>query len=371
MFFLTSPTNWTLLEKALMAAISGVASHLCFYNYGEHHMEAPLLFRLYVILFSVLLYGEIAVKNQDTTRGTTEVLWVSAAYTLSLLTSIVIYRKAFHQLRKFPGPFMASVTKLWHTANTLDSQNHILLDGLHQKYGDFVRTGKGSEQSSENIFSLTHRKMFKGPDEITIFTPEVKWAVDGPINRCNKAVWYDILLPLIALNTTRSKKEHDQRRRTWDRAFTVKGWPLPSIEEAHPLTHHLIALEGYEKRIQSYGLLLEKHIASTSGKPIDVSTWFYFLSFDVMGDFAFAKSFKMLESKEWHYAVLMLRRALNLLGPLSSVPWLVQLAFSFPVIPVVRDWNKMIGWCAERMGERIQVSNKPSSFLHASTFSIS
>ncbi|KAL9122404.1 MAG: hypothetical protein Q9187_001041 [Circinaria calcarea] len=248
-----------------------------------------------------------------------ETLSVFAAYALSLLTSIVIYRKGFHRLRKFPGPFMAGVTKLWHTANTLDSQNHILLDGLHEKYGDFVRTG---------------------PTEITIFTPEVKWAVDGPANHCNKAVWYDILLPLIALNTTRDKKEHDHRRRIWDRAFTVK------------------ALEGYEKRIQTYGLLLEKHIASTSGKPVDVSTWFYFLSFDVMGDFAFAKSFKMLESKEWHYAVLMLRRALNLLGPLSSVPWLVQLAFSFPVIPVVRDWNKMISWCAERMALEPQHAKK-------------
>lgn len=75
-----------------------------------------------------------------------------------------------------------------------------------------------------------------------------------------------------------------------------------------------------------------------------------------MGDFAFGKSFNMLEDKEWHYSVVMLRRALNLLGPLSSVPWLVQLAFSLPFIPIVRDWNKMITWCADRMKERIQVS---------------
>ena len=115
--------------------------------------------------------------------------------------------------------------------------------------------------------------------------------------------------------------------------------------------------EMCELRIQKYGELLEKHIASTAGIPIDVSTWFYFLSFDVMGDFAFAKSFNMLESKEWHYAVLMLRRALNLLGPLSSVPWLVQLAFSLPFIPIVQDWNKMITWCADRMTDRIQVSS--------------
>lgn len=137
---------------------------------------------------------------------------------------------------------------------------------------------------------------------------------------------------------------------------------LHQAKQFNHLTHNFVALEDYEQRIQTYGLLLEKHIASTSGEIVDVSTWFYFLSFDVMGDFAFAKSFKMLESKEWHYAVLMLRRALNLLGPLSSVPWLVQLAFSFPMIPVVRDWNKMIFWCAERMGERINVGSSHPNY---------
>lgn len=200
-------------------------------------------------------------------------------------------------------------------------------------------------------------KHLQGPTEITVFTPEVKWAVDGPANQCNKAVWYDILLPLIALNTTRSKKEHDQRRWTWDHAFTERCGQAFS-REAKLLTLCLIALEGYDLRIQKHGRLLEKHIADTAGKPIDVSTWFYFLSFDVMGDLAFAKSFNMLEDKEWHYSVLMLRRALNLLGPLSSVPWLVQLAFSFPIIPIVRDWNRMIGWCADRMQDRIQVSKQ-------------
>ena len=61
-----------------------------------------------------------------------------------------------------------------------------------------------------------------GPTEITVFTPEVKWAVDGPLNNCTKAVWYDILLPLVALNTNRSKIEHDYRRRAWDAALALK-----------------------------------------------------------------------------------------------------------------------------------------------------
>ena len=113
-------------------------------------------------------------------------------------------------------------------------------------------------------------------------------------------------------------------------------------------------MEGYEERIRTHVLQLEKHIASTAGSPTNITKWFYFLAFDVMGDFAFAKSFDMLESKEWHYAVVLLRRALTLLGPFSSVPWLVQLAFNFPFIPIIRDWNRMLAWCADRMAEQIQ-----------------
>lgn len=117
-----------------------------------------------------------------------------------------------------------------------------------------------------------------------------------------------------------------------------------------------IALADYESRINTYGEVLERHIAATTGEPVNVSEWFYFLTFDVMGDFAFARSFKMLEDEKWHYAVLMLRRALTLLGPFSSVPWLIQLALSFPIIPIVRDWHTMIKWCSDRMTERIEVS---------------
>ena len=111
----------------------------------------------------------------------------------------------------------------------------------------------------------------------------------------------------------------------------------------------------YEERIQIYGEKLEQCIARTAGESVDVSTWFYFFTFDVMGDFAFAKSFRMLENERWHYAVSMLRRALNLLGPLSSVPWLFQLALSMPFIPVVQDWNRMIAFCSDRIAERIEV----------------
>ena len=142
MLLFTSPSRWTHVEEVFVAAASGVVSHLCFFIRGEHHMKAPLLFRLYTLLFSVLLYAKISVTSQDSPQGAKETFEIFAVYTVSLLTSMVIYRKFFHRLRHFPGPVLASTTKLWQTAKTLGSQNHLLLDDLHKKYGDFIRTGK-------------------------------------------------------------------------------------------------------------------------------------------------------------------------------------------------------------------------------------
>ena len=142
MVFFTSLVNCSPLEEISIAAVGGLASHLCFFIYGEHHVKAPSIFRLHVVSFAVLIYVEITVKHQNVVPGTKQAFEVFAVYTLSLLTSIFIYRRYCHRLRHFPGPFMASVTKLWQTTKTLDSQNHILLNSLHKRYRDFVRTGK-------------------------------------------------------------------------------------------------------------------------------------------------------------------------------------------------------------------------------------
>ena len=63
----------------------------------------------------------------------------------------------------------------------------------------------------------------------------------------------------------------------------------------------------------------------------------------------------MLKTQSWHHVVQMLRAGLEVVGPLSPVPWLVRIGFDLPVSSVVRDFQKMERWCAERMDERIEV----------------
>lgn len=103
---------------------------------------------------------------------------------------------------------------------------------------------------------------------------------------------------------------------------------------------------------------MNQHIERTAGtgELVDISSWVYWYSFDVMGEFAFARSFDMLRDEKWHHAIVMLRRAMSILGPLSPVPWLAQIGFSLiPDYWVVKDWYSMMNWCKIRMAERIEL----------------
>ena len=320
-FFLASSSSLVTLPQFgyFLPIMLGILSHICIFMRGEWHIRAPLVLHCHVAVFVLGVFVDLAYGSGNMLDSLRTSALAMFTYVSALLASMVVYRKFFHRLRGFPGPGMAGLTKLWHVYHCANSQNHLLLDSMYQKYGQFVRTG---------------------PEEITIFHPEILRAVDGPGNSCTKAVWYDLLLPELAINTTRSKAEHDKRRRIWDHGFTTK------------------ALGNYEERMMKYGDVLERSISELARKdqPINVSAWFYWFTFDVMGEFAFARSFGMLESEKWHIAVVMLRKAMRLLGPLSPVPWLAQIGFNiFPWVWVVRDWFAMLAWCRERMKERIQV----------------
>ncbi|KAI1740506.1 cytochrome P450, partial [Xylaria scruposa] len=298
-------------------ATLGMLSHLLIFIRGEWHMQAPTLFVMYCVS-CVILYFARYDAGYNINSHLRHIALLPFSYAAGLFSSIVIYRRYLHRLRNFPGPWAAGVTKLWHVWKCRHGKNFLVIEELRRRYGPIIRTG---------------------PEELTIIDPTVPSIVDGPGSACTKAVWYDILLPEIALNTTRSTKDHDARRRVWDRGFSIK------------------ALEAYQIRIVEYAELLASRIEilAKGKRPVNVSDWFYWFTFDVMGEFAFARSFSMLQNERWHFAVTLLRNAMGLLGPFSPVPWMAQIAFYVtPWMHIVRDWLQMMKWCKDRMADRIQ-----------------
>ena len=104
-----------------------------------------------------------------------------------------------------------------------------------------------------------------------------------------------------------------------------------------------------------YGRELKEVIAGSDGRPLEVNTCFYWFAFDIMGYFAFSKSFDMLKNRKWHFVVNMLRSGLAFVGPSTPVPWLVRIGFDLPIVRIVRDFQAMATWCGKMMDERIKV----------------
>ncbi|KAK0634267.1 cytochrome P450 [Bombardia bombarda] len=316
---LSQSKNLNILASVL-GVVLGLIAHLGFFIRGEWHVLAPQIFVSHSLLFISLSAGTIFCHSSGVGQLWAAGLITSSCYLAALLTSILVYRIWFHPLTRagFKGPFYLSTSKICHVWECRWSLNHVFLDGLHKKYGDFIRTG---------------------PNEITIYHPDVFVATDGPKTECTKSEWYDLLFPDSSLLTTRDRVLHDIRRKEWKECFSPKA-----------LAFH------FQKSVAQVAIL-DKVLAANAeaGKPCDMRDLFYWLGFDIMGDFIFNKSFDMLVTQEWHHMVIGLQRALSLLGPTNPAPWLIQLAFHvFPRIYQIGDWFRMTAWCYDQIGTRLE-----------------
>ena len=129
------------------AVIAGVSSHSLLYAHREWHLSSPYLFRFYVASYLIILFSAWIYHGFRFGNAISRVTLIVAAYTVPLFSSMVVYRAFLHRLGNFPGPFLARLSKFWHVLNVLDSRNHLLLDELHHRYGDFVRTGKSNYET--------------------------------------------------------------------------------------------------------------------------------------------------------------------------------------------------------------------------------
>jgi len=119
--------------------------------------------------------------------------------------------------------------------------------------------------------------------------------------------------------------------------------------------------------VTTYTHELVSKISSFSRTPVDVSAWFNYYSFDVMGDLAFGKSFNMLKTGQSHSAIDCLERTMHLLGLCSPVSWLMPVGAAAPIVGA--DFRRFIKWCNQQIDERrdmkVQVPDITSWLLEA------
>ena len=304
-----------------LAFAGGIAAHQLYFKHEDynHHMKG-----IHYVQFLILAFALAPLKISFDDNGSSglqphvryileSARWAAIAVFVSgIYSSMLVYRALFHPLNKFPGAFMARLTDLWYSSQLKNRDAHHKLLKLHEHYGEFLRIGSSS-------LSITH--------------PDAVQALYGSGSKCSKGPYYDSGQPYISMQTSRSRRLHDQRRRIWAPAFSDK------------------ALRGYEQRIRPYIDLLTSQLRAFGSKPVNAIDWFNFFTFDVMGDLAFNESFHMLERGEEHDILKLLSSSLDFIG-VWFPEWLKRMLIIVP--GALNDYWKFFKFCSDQITKRMK-----------------
>lgn len=87
--------------------------------------------------------------------------------------------------------------------------------------------------------------------------------------------------------------------------------------------------------------------------PFDVSKWFNFYSFDVMGDLAFGENFNMLSSAQEHGFMKLIHKHMVAVGYFSHLIWTFPLFRALPVLN--REDVEFQNWLVKKVQYREKV----------------
>ncbi|KAF2202990.1 cytochrome P450 [Delitschia confertaspora ATCC 74209] len=298
----------------LLVFLLGILTHISYFRKGEHHRHAPQIFFFYAIVPSLLSLLDSFLSPP---RRLVPILFSLFFHILGLLGSIVIYRLFFHRLNSFDGPYLLRITKLWHVWKVRNRKNYLYLEELRREYGSFVRTG---------------------PNEITIFDPSIFTLTSGPGTSCIKSDWYDVLHPLVAINSIRKKEGYAARRKIWDDAFKSS------------------ALKKDTPTVLKYAnqLLQRLKESADSDHPVKLSDLFARYAYTIMSELAFGKQVQDLRDEVVGRNISLTHKGMAVLGVISPAPWLAQLLLRFPVIS--QSWNRLIQWTGDYLDESLKAN---------------
>ena len=131
----------TAENTLLLVATAAVLSHKLYWCRYEFDEKVPKILLVAILSFTAITFT--VSRSHSIAFGSYIAFRYLAVYTISLFSSIVIYRAYFHPLKKFPGPFWARIFSWWRVKHIAqDGPYYAFVDRLHAKYGDVVRIGK-------------------------------------------------------------------------------------------------------------------------------------------------------------------------------------------------------------------------------------
>ncbi|KAF2970786.1 hypothetical protein GQX73_g2847 [Xylaria multiplex] len=180
----------------------------------------------------------------------------------------IIYARNFHPLSKVPGPWLASVSRVWYMVQIATGETEKTTRRLHEKYGPVLRTS---------------------PNEVTCASPDAIKLIYRTQQPLNKTEFYT---PWNTQNfskhrdafTEMNDKRHGERRRIVNHVYS-----LANILKSEKYID--LCSEIFLKRLDAF---------ATSQQAVDLGEWFQMYAFDVIGELYFGRMFGFMEKSHDH-----------------------------------------------------------------------
>jgi cytochrome P450 len=242
-------------------------------------------------------------------------------YTLYTL-SIWFYNVYFHPLSRFPGPKLAAATPLYSGFYSVTGARSKWNAHLHSTYGEVVRVG---------------------PNALSFI---------------NDGAWRDIYMH-------RQGQQHRQMQKAFNRKAANGAWSIITApDEVHGrlrrgLSHAFSekALRDQEPLIKKYVDLLVSNLRedAEAGREVDMVAYLNFLTFDLIGDLAFAAPFDALKERTAHPWMKTFFRSIKMgqyiFSALLIPPLQPVIALLAPMLRKVQ--RKQFNYCKEKVNDRI------------------
>ncbi|KAF2727605.1 cytochrome P450 [Polyplosphaeria fusca] len=184
-----------------------------------------------------------------------------SAYIVLHILDRIIFNRFFHPLRHFPGPYWASVTRLWIAYHNIKADECELELALHRKYGPVLRITPTMllVSDAKKLPEVYHRHANKSNHYIT-----------GSFGKTE------------SLFNMRDHKHHAHFRK-----IAAGPYAFSNIKKMEPLVDHRIAV------------WLDKigHLFAQTGKQFDFAPWAVFMAYDIISEIGFGAPFGFVESE--------------------------------------------------------------------------
>lgn len=168
---------------------------------------------------------------------------------------------------------------------------------------------------------------------------------------------------MVSLDTTRNPKVHSpqaqglgsgiqhERHEIYPScSFPPGKVPLRSSSNVQTLALSRLAPVIYEEAHE-----LVSQLRKRENKPLDISAWLEYYTFDLMGRFGLATQFSNLSRGRPHPILSIYHTAHKRLGPLGAVPWVKHLMMGVPFIERMKYYRQFINWAADELERNIKV----------------